>query len=145
MKTFLTLLLSVFGIAAMAQEQSFKITAQKQIVTAYINGDNTNKKIVINTSEKIANVQRMMIRSLRPELDAEWKRTFAITDDNDKAEFTFTDEKSTGVFTISLKELADTLKKGQRYKLYTMAIPLDPAKAAIVRVKRILIATIEVQ
>jgi hypothetical protein len=129
----------------MAQQQSFKISVQRQIVSAHIDSDNNNKKIVITTGDKIANVQRFMIRSLYPELDKEYIRSFSITDEGEKAFARFTDDKDAGVFTLPLKDVADKLEKGKTYKLYTQAIPRDPEMAARVKVKRILIATIEVQ
>lgn len=145
MKVLIALMLSVLGLSVMAQQQSFKISVQRQIVSAHIDADNGNKKIVITTADKIANVQRFMIRSLYPELDKDAKRSFMITNEADKSEFTITDKDGNGVFSISLKEVADKLEKGKTYKLYTVAIPKDPDLAARVKVKRILVASIEVQ
>lgn len=145
MKIALLLTLSMFGLTAIAQQQSFKISVQRQIISAHIDSDNSNKKIVITTGNKIANVQRFMIRSLYPELDKDYIRTFSITADSDKTMARFTDDKEAGVFQVSLKELVSSLEKGKTYKLYTQAIPKDPQLAAKVKVKRILLATIEVQ
>ncbi len=145
MRVFFVMILSVLTISLFAQQPSFRISVQKQILSAHVDADNANKKIVINTGEKIANVQRFMIRSLYPELDKDFKRTFSIVGDNEESVFTFSDDKENGVFLLPLKEVADKLNKSKTYKLYTVAIPKDPEAAAAVRVRRILLANIEVQ
>ena len=67
--------------------------------------------------------------------DAEVKRTFMVEDKDGKQ--VYSAEGSS--FTIRSKELRELLKVSP-LKVYTMAIPSDPEKAKIVRVRRIQVA-----
>jgi hypothetical protein len=143
MKTFLALVFSlVFSLAIKAQ--SFKLNAQKQILSIHLNEDNTNKIVRISTAERIANVQRLSIRSLNPQTDSGTFRTFQIAEGDGEARVSFTDDKETGVFNYSLKEVVDRLGKGT-FRIYTIAVPKDAAKAAELKPKRVLVATLVVE
>jgi hypothetical protein len=143
MKTFLILIFSsVFCLALNAQ--AFKLNVQKQIISIHLNEDNSNKIVKINTSERIANVQRLSIRSINPQVDEGSLRTFQIAENDGEARISFTDDKEAGVFNYSLKEVVDKLGKGT-FKIYTIAIPKDAAKAAQLKPKRILVATLVIE
>lgn len=143
MKTFIALIFSfVFGIAASAQ--AFKLSAQKQIISIHLNEDNSNKVVKISTTDRIANVQRLSIRSINPQIDAGAVRTFQIAEGEGEAKVSFTDDREAGVFNYGLKDLVDKLGKGT-FKIYTIAIPKDAAKAAELKPKRILIATLVIE
>ena len=144
MKLLLSLILSFIGIGAIAQQNAFKLTAQKQIVSIHLNEDNSNKKITIDSKERIANVQRLTIRGLAPDGDKGWVRTFQITStDEGDALITIAADKDASVFNYGLKDLTARLKPGT-YKIFTLAVPEDTAKAAELKPKRILVATLEV-
>jgi hypothetical protein len=143
MKILFTLIVSlVFCVAVNAQ--NFKLSAQKQIISIHLNEDNSNKIVKISTAERIANVQRLTIRSLSPEADNGSVRTFQITEGDGEAKISFTDDKESGVFNCSLKEIVDKFGKGS-FKIYTIAIPKDAAKAAELKPKRILVATLVIE
>jgi hypothetical protein len=143
MKTFFTLILSLV-ICVTVNAQNFKLSAQKQIISIHLNEDNSNKIVKISTADRIANVQRLSIRSLSPEADAGALRTFQITEGDGDAKISFTDDKEAGVFNYSLKEIVDKMGKGT-FKLYTISIPKDVAKAAELKPKRVLVATLAIE
>jgi len=144
MKILIILVLSFLSFGAIAQQHVFKLSAQKQILSIHLTEDNTNKKITLDSKEKIANVQRLSIRGLAPALDNGWVRTFQITGtEEEEALITINDDKEPGVFNYGLKDIVAKLKPGS-YKIFTLAIPKDPAKAAELKPKRILVATLEV-
>lgn len=143
MKTLFTLVLS-FLFCVSLKAQAFKISAQKQILSIHLNEDNSNKILKISTAERIANVQRLSIRSINPQVDAGTVRTFQITEGDGDAKISFQDENQAGVFNYSLKEIVDKLGKGT-FKIYTIAVPTDAAKAAELRPKRVLVATLVVE
>jgi hypothetical protein len=144
MKTVFTMMLSVLGIGVFAQQNVFKLSAQKQILSIHLNEDNSNKKITIDSKEKIANVQRLSIRGLAPEGDNGWVRTFQVTGtDEGEAIITINEDKEGSVFNYGLKDLVEKLKPGT-YKLFTLAVPRDSAKAAELKPKRILVAILVV-
>ena len=144
MKIYLVLILSFLTFGAFSQQHTFKVSAQKQILSIHLNNDNSNKKLTINSKEKIANVQRLSIRGLAPELDNGWVRTFQIAKEADEdAIITFSDDKEAGVYNYGLKELVEKLQPGN-YNIYTIAVPKDAAKAAELKPKRILVTTLVV-
>lgn len=143
MKRIFLLILSVFILASL-HAQSFKLSAQKQILSIQLNEDNSNKIVKISTADHIANVQRLMIRSLNPQVDAGSVRTFQITEGDGDAKISFTDDKEAGVFNFSLREIVDNMGKGT-FRIYTIAVPKDAAKAAQLKPKRILVATLVVE
>lgn len=136
------LIFIVTGVTARAQQNVFKLSAQKQIISVHLNEDNSNKKITINSQEKIAHVQRFSIRGLAPELDYGWARTFHIAT-NETAEAIITIPEDKGVFNYGLRDMVDKLKPGT-YHIYTIAVPKDAGKAAELKPKRILVATLVV-
>lgn len=143
MKTLFTLMLS-FLLFVSAKAQAFKLSAQKQILSIHLNEDNSNKILKISTAERIANVQRLSIRAINPQVDAGSVRTFQIAEGDGEAKISFSDEKETGVFNYSLKDVVDKLGKGT-FKIYTIAVPKDAAKAAELKPKRVLVATLVVE
>src|SRR5687768_9567927 len=99
MKIILVLILSFITVGAFAQQNVFKLSAQKQIISVHLNEDNSNKKITIDSKEKIANVQRLTIRGLAPEGDNEFVRTFHVTgNDEGEAIITINEDKEASVF-----------------------------------------------
>ncbi len=143
MKTLFTLMLS-FLLFVSAKAQTFKLSAQKQILSIHLNEDNSNKILKISTAERIANVQRLSIRAINPQADAGSVRTFQIAEGDGEAKISFSDDKEAGVFNYSLKEVVDKLGKGT-FKIYTIVVPKDAAKAAELKPKRVLIATLVVE
>lgn len=143
MKTLFTLMLS-FLLFVSAKAQTFKLSAQKQILSIHLNEDNSNKILKISTAERIANVQRLSIRTINPQADAGSVRTFQIAEGDGEAKISFSDDKEAGVFNYSLKEVVDKLGKGT-FKIYTIVVPKDAAKAAELKPKRVLVATLVVE
>jgi hypothetical protein len=143
MKTFLALIFSFIFYSTLSA-QAFKLNAQRQIVSIHLNEDNSNKIVKINTAERIANVQRLSIRSINPQIDAGSFRTFQITEGDGEAKISFTDDKEAGVFNYGLKDVVDKLGKGT-FKIYTIAVPKDAAKAAELKPKRVLVATLVIE
>ncbi|HEX6913760.1 MAG TPA: hypothetical protein VF145_00880 [Chitinophagaceae bacterium] len=143
MKFTLFIIASFFSIITTAQQNTFKLSAQKQILTIHLDEDNSNKKVTIDTKEKIANVQRLSIRGLAPELDKDWVRTFQIAaSETAEAKVTMEADKES-VYNYGLKELIAKLGTGT-WKIYSLAVPKDAAKAAAVKSKRVLVATLAV-
>ena len=143
MQKFTTLIFSLLFLTAV-HAQTFKLSAQKQILSIHLNEDNSNKIVKISTAERIANVQRLTIRSLSPATDEGNIRSFQVVEGDGEAKITFTDDKEVGVFNYSLKDLVDKMGKGT-FKIYTISLPKDADKAAAVKPKRILVATLVVE
>ena len=69
---------------------------------------------------------------------SEWIRTIMVVDESDGE---LASHKGS-TYNISNAQLRSLFKKSATLKLYTMAIPSDPKQAALVRVRRVHLATI---
>ncbi len=72
------------------------------------------------------------------EPQADWIRTIMIVDEDDSELAT----NQGNTFRLQNAALRALFKKATTLKIYTMAIPSDPEKAALVRVRRVHLATI---
>jgi hypothetical protein len=71
----------------------------------------------------------------------EWQRTFSLVDDKDSVLY----EKAGGnLLTISNSNLKKYLAKENKFKIYTWSLPKDSSKAALIRIRRIHLCTIEI-
>ena len=70
----------------------------------------------------------------------EWKRTMIIVDENDSEVL----RKQGRTVSIQNEVLRSLFKKVKILKVYTMSLPADPAKAALVRVRRVHLATVTI-
>ena len=125
------------GSFAFAQQQ-FKVTMGKQSKTLIMDGKATEytiKKSAIKTGN-------VVIAAINPAEYTETIRSFMLVDDADAELYRIKNAKTKT--SISLKSLTPKLQSGKTYRLYTISIPSDPAKAALVRVRRILVATITI-
>ncbi len=68
----------------------------------------------------------------------DWKRTMIIVDENDNELL----RKEGRTVNIQNQELRSLFKKAKAIEVYTMSLPADPKKAALVRVRRVHLATI---
>jgi len=68
-----------------------------------------------------------------------WQRYILLVDDNEQTIFSKVFDFSSGKFVITDKELAAASKKAQKLFLYTYSFPKDPAEAATIKIRRLLI------
>lgn len=138
MKKLLVIIFCLMGYAAMAQSPQFKVSVGKQSKIVTLDGTEqayTIKKAQIKGGSVI-------IKAINPKVDVANNRSFMLVDENDAELYRLDNVKATNI--ITLKTLAAKIETGKTYKLYTMAIPKDPKKAAVVRVRRILVCSITV-
>ena len=137
MQKLLIIIFCLMGSSAFAQQQ-FKVTMGKQSKTLIMDGkaaEYTIKKSAIKTGN-------VVIAAINPAEYTETIRSFMLVNDADAELYRIKNAKTKN--SISLKSLAPKLQSGKTYRLYTISIPSDPAKAALVRVRRILVATITI-
>lgn len=70
---------------------------------------------------------------------ADWIRTIAFLDSNEKTIKTY---NNTLLLRMHNAEIADIMANRQKVKIYSWAVPKDPALAATIRVRRILLCTL---
>lgn len=68
-----------------------------------------------------------------------WQRYILLVDDKDQKVFSKVYNFSSGKYVLTAKELESASKKAQKLFLYTYAFPKDPAEAAAIRIRRLLI------
>ena len=74
--------------------------------------------------------------------DAAWKRSISINDEKDNSLKTIELPKQSGTFSLDASFINQLAKEQKPVTVYTMLSPIDAAKAATVRLRRITIAKI---
>jgi hypothetical protein len=126
-----------------AQDIKIKVSVQSKAIE--VNLEDVNEGKVIKIASENASQKELFIicnKSWKSEKDMD--RSFMIYNEKDIGLLTLSDSKQ-GKYTVTLKNILEVCKKGNSYGLYTTAIPKDPAKAAVVRVARMLVCKVEVQ
>ena len=73
--------------------------------------------------------------------DNEWEREIIIFGENDHDLF----RQKSSKLKISNTKLLSLFKKSNKLKIYTISLPKDPAKRAVVRVRRVHLVTLELK
>jgi hypothetical protein len=119
-----------------------------------------NKKILFAGNEEIADAARSInifpakkdfakgtfkIAYLKVKPDDTWKRSLMIYDQNDRLLAEQQYDADTGVWNIAIADFKKYIAGQKKISVYTTAIPKDPNMAAMVRVRRILLCTVNVK
>jgi len=142
MKYILVLLTFLLVHTAYAQKGGVQVSAQTKTIYVNLDNEDAGKVLTINRKLKSIATGKLSISNLDWSKEKEWKRTFSIYSDEDEAIIDITPCKASGKYEVSLKRLVSKIVKGKKYSLYTIAIPKDPKKAALVRVRRVLVCSI---
>jgi hypothetical protein len=144
MKYILLLLTTLILQDVEAQKGGLQISAQGKTITANLDKEDTDKVITINSNLKSVATGKLAIYNTQWSKEKDWKRTFSIYSDQDQAVVNLSPCKTAGKYDVSLKSVVSKLKTGETYSIYTMAIPKDPKKAAVVRVRRVFVCRISI-
>ena len=106
------------------------------LLTAYTESDSAN---VVNLSKKDLKAGKYFFTYTGVNKDSGLVRTLTIVDPADREVY----QCKEGSFTLTAKQLKKLIKDAKTLRIYTMAIPSDPAKAAIVRVRRVHLCTLQ--
>jgi hypothetical protein len=133
---FTTLFLASMAIA---QTDSWKIFHNKNLLLSTSTEDESkNVKHVKKTEFDKSGELSIEYKAAIP--DKEWQRTFSIVDEKDSVLF-----EKTGVDELKISN--STLKKftgnQNKIRIYTWLLPKDAAKAALIRIRRVHLCTIE--
>jgi hypothetical protein len=74
-----------------------------------------------------------------------WKRILLLTDTEGNEVKTMEKNMSNGTFDWNIRDLKDLLKKYKTLTLHTYSIPIDEQQAALVRVRRFQLCTLELK
>ncbi len=138
MKTLLTFLLFL-GTACMATAQDNWKLIHNGTSKLQAKGEAPEENIV---SVRIADLNKtgaLAIAYTAAEAQKGWVRTIMLVDDTDTELATFKGAS----YTIKNADLRSHFKKSNTIHVYTMALPSDPKQAALVRVRRVHLATLK--
>ncbi|HEX8332787.1 MAG TPA: hypothetical protein VF622_09190 [Segetibacter sp.] len=144
MKYILILLTTFLLQEAEAQKGGLQVSAQGKTIYVNLKEEDTGKLLSVNSKLKSAATGKLSIVNTEWSKEKDWKRTFEIYDDTDQSILKVLPNKTSGKYEVSLKSIVSKLKKGETYSIYTMAIPKDPKKAAVVRVRRVFVCRISI-
>lgn len=139
-KLFLYTLI-LFSVTVQAQSyDKWEIYQNRKEVSSFNNKKETNdEKRVVLLNRSLEGPGFFVIEYKPAAAQAEWIRTIAFYDSTDKQ---IREYNNTLFLRIHNSEIADIMEGRQKVKVYSWAIPKDPAVAATVRVRRILLCTL---
>lgn len=139
-KLFLFILVS-YSVSVQAQSyDSWEIYQNRKEVSKFNNKKETNdEKKVVLLNRFLEGPGFFVIEYIPAAEQAEWIRTIAFYDSTDKQIREF---NNTLFLRIHNSEIAGIMEGRQKVKVYSWAVPKDPAVAATVRVRRILLCTL---
>jgi hypothetical protein len=145
MKYFLLIVLTFFTASLVAQENKITIKAQSKTVTVSIDDDNSDKTLLLNSNLKILKTDKLVAHNSNTKELKDWQRSFMIFDEAGVEILKLQRGPTHRYNQVVLKDIFSKLQKDKVYELYTVALPKDPKKAALVRVRRVLICKIRVK
>jgi len=139
-KLFLYALI-LFSATAQAQSYSkWEIYQNRKSVTSFNDKKETADERKVLLLNRYLEGPGFFVIEFKPASDqAEWIRTIAFYDSTDTQ---IRDYNNTLFLRIHNSEIAGIMEGRQKVRVYTWAIPKDPAVAATVRVRRLLLCTL---
>ena len=141
MSKLLLYILILFSATAQAQSyDKWDIYQNRKEVSSFNNKKETNDERRVLLLNRFLEGPGFFVIEFKPAAaQAEWIRTIAFYDSTDKA---IREYNNTLFLRIHNSEIAGIMEGRQKVKVYSWAIPKDPAVAATVRVRRLLLCTL---
>jgi hypothetical protein len=139
-KLFLYTLI-LFSATAHAQSyDKWEVYQNRKEVSAFNNKKETTDERRVLLLNRVLDGPGFFIIEFKPAAEqAEWIRTIAFYDSTDKQ---IREYNNTLFLQIHNSEIAGIMEGRQKVRVYSWAVPKDPALAATVRVRRILLCTL---
>lgn len=138
-------ILFLFAFASVqAQDGSFNLKLNgKPIAKGSFSGD-AGVTVTLN-QKQLAAGGKLQIVVKDAGNNSGWKRIFLLADDQGNEVKTMEKNSSNGTFDWNITDLKDILKKYKKLTLHTYSIPIDEQQAALVRVRRFQLCTLELK
>lgn len=137
----LLLLLAFFPASNLVFSQGkIFLKVQNQTLATTVEEDNAEKFITINSK---AGGMFIIYNSNKNEIK-DWTRSFTIVDQSDN-ELMKLPKATKTKYKTPVSNVLSKLQKNRNYSLYTVALPTDPAKASVIRVRRVLVCKLRVK
>lgn len=139
-KLFLHILI-LFSVTVQAQSyDKWDIYQNRKEVSSFNNKKETNDERRIVLLNRFLEGPGFFVIEYTPAAEqAEWIRTIAFYDSTDKQ---IREYNNTLFLRIHNSEIAGIMEGRQKVRVYSWAVPKDPAVAATVRIRRILLCTL---
>jgi len=139
-KLFLYTLI-LFSVTVQAQSyDKWEIYQNRKEVSSFNNKKETNDERRVLLLNRFLEGPGFFVIEFKPAAEQEeWIRTIAFYDSTDKQ---IREYNNTLFLRIHNYEIAGIMERRQKVKVYSWAVPKDPAVAATVRVRRILLCTL---
>lgn len=140
-RTVIYLCFLLFSTTVMAQSyDSWEIYNNRKEVSKFNNKKETDDERRVLLLNRNLEGPGFFIIEFKPAAEqAEWIRTIAFFDSTDRS---IREYNNTLFLRLHNSEIAGIMEGRQKVKVYSWAIPKDPAVAATVRVRRILLCTL---
>lgn len=140
-RTAIYLCLLLLSTAVMAQSyDSWEIYNNRKEVSKFNNKKETDDERKVLLLNRNLEGPGFFIIEFKPAAEqSEWIRTIAFFDSTDKS---IREYNNTLFLRLHNSEIAGIMEGRQKVKVYSWAVPKDPAVAATVRVRRILLCTL---
>jgi len=125
------------SINSFAQDTCRVYRNQQILLTKTSWDDNNSNTVSIKTDLKKKETLDIYYNTVVPARN--WQRFILLVDDKDQTIFSKVFDFSSGKYVLTAKELEAASKKAQKLFLYTYAFPKDPAEAAAIRIRRLMI------
>ena len=140
-KTAVYILVFIFSLSAKAQSyDKWKLYQNRKELFAFNNKEETNDEKRVVLLKRLLEGPGFFVIEFTPAAEqVDWIRTIAFFDSSDSP---IREYKNTLFLRAHNSEVAAIMDGRQKVKVYSWAVPKDPALAATVRVRRILLCTL---
>jgi hypothetical protein len=139
MKSILFFALGVLTLSFMNnQTDNWKVFHNKNLLLSASEESEEKNRVTLSKAE-LSQTGVLALSYTGAALDTGWKRSFMIIDESGNI---LGEKESYYGFKLKNADLKKLFGKGSILKIYTWAIPKDPAKAALVRVRRVHLCTV---
>lgn len=136
---YISFFFSVISVNAQKYDSWKVYHNRKEVGSFNLKKETNNENKIVLLNRTLEGPGFVVIEFTPNEEQAEWIRTIAFVDSSDN---TIKEYNNTLLLRIQNTEIAGIMEGRQKVKVYSWAIPKDPAIAATVRVRRILLCTL---
>lgn len=140
MKLLYLLFFIAFSMNASAQDASWKITHNGKTRLSATSESEEKNKVQIRTAD-LKKKGAMVVNFLQKEKQAGWSRFIAVYDGQDNELL----QSKGSTMKMDNAKLLSLLRKNNKLRIFTWALPDDPELAARIRIRRVHLVTIELR
>ncbi len=144
MKNFFPFIFLLMAVIPFKQDgDTWKVSFASRVLLVADEEDQSKNTVSILAADltKPDNCFMLSYREMNKPVKKKWKRSILIFDESDNELL----KKESSSIKLTPDELSDLFKEKKIIKIFTVSIPSDPSEAALVRVRRIHLCTLELK